>query len=242
MTEQGSIRFGDTDIDYLVTRSVRRKKTIEITLDHQDGILVAAPVETPSQHIADVVRKRAGWIIRTANGNIVQASRKQLVSGESLPYLGRQVRLYVGPSSVSQVTVSFSHWSFKVEIPLSLNGEKRRLMISKALEIWYRRRAAVRLNDRLDRWVSAVGCEPKDVLIRNQRQRWGSCSPDGALRFNWRVIQLEPSLIDYVVVHELAHLLIRNHSGQFWDVVGRVLPDYRLRRQRLKEAGAHVVL
>lgn len=242
MTEQGSVRFGDTDIDYVVTRSVRRKKTIEITLDHQDGILVAAPVETPSQQIADVVRKRAGWIIRTANGTILQASRKQLVSGESLPYLGRQVRLHIEPSSIRQIRVTFSHWSFRVEIPFSLNGENRRSLISKALERWYRGRATIRLNDRLERWVKAVGCKPKDVLIRNQRQRWGSCSPDGALRFNWRVVQLEPSLIDYVVVHELAHLLVRNHSGQFWDVVGRVMPDYRLRRKRLKEAGAHVVL
>lgn len=242
MTEQGSVRFGDTEIDYLVTRRVRRKKTIEITLDHQDGVLVAAPVETPSQQIADVVRKRAGWIIRTASASVLSPIRKQLISGESLPYLGRQVRLYVEHSDVQKVGVLFSHWSFKVEIPCRLNGDERRLRIANALEGWYRRRAAVGLNERLDRWAHVVGCEPKGVLIRNQRQRWGSCSPDGTLRFNWRVVQLEPSLIDYVVVHELAHLLVRNHSGQFWDAVGRVMPDYRLRRQRLKEAGAHVAL
>lgn len=242
MAERGSIRFGDTDIDYLLTRSVRRKKTIEITLDHQDGVLVAAPVETPSQQIADVVRKRAGWIIRTASDSVLSPVRKQLVSGESLPYLGRQVRLFVEPSDIRKVGVLFSHWSFKVELPYRLNGDERRLLIANALEGWYRCRAKVRLTDRIKRWVPMIGREPKDILIRNQRQRWGSCSPDGTLRFNWRVVQLEPSLIDYVVVHELAHLLVRTHSGQFWDTVGRVMPDYRLRRQRLKEAGARVVL
>ena len=189
MTEQGSVRFGDTDIEYQVTRSIRRKKTVEITLDHQDGVLVAAPVETPSQQIADVVRKRAGWIIRTASSSVLSPVRKRLVSGESLPYLGRQVRLYVEPSDVQKVEVLFSHWSFQVKIPYGLNGDERRLLIADGLERWYRRRAAIRLNDRLDRWVHVVGCEPKDVLIRNQRQRWGSCSPDGTLRFNWRVVR-----------------------------------------------------
>ena len=242
MTEQSSIRFGDTDIHYLVTRSGRRKKTIEITLDHQDGILVAAPVETPSQQIADVVRKRAGWIIRTASSSVLSPVRKQLVSGESLPYLGRQVRLFVEPSDVQRVGVLFSHWSFRIELPYRLNGDERRPLIADALERWYRRRAGVRLTDRIERWVPVIGCRPANLLIRNQRQRWGSCGPDGTLRFNWRVVQLEPSLIDYVVVHELAHLIVRSHSGQFWDEVGRVMPDYRLRRQRLKEAGGQVAL
>ena len=241
MGERGSVKFGETDIEYLVIRSVRRKKTIEITLDHQKGVLVAAPVETPSQQIADVVRQRAGWIIRTASNSALHSARKQLVTGESLPYLGRQVRLFVQPSDIQEVSVLFSHWSFKVELPYRLNGDERRLLIANALERWYRCRARARLTDRIKYWGPVIGREPKDILIRNQRKRWGSCSQDGTLRFNWRVVQLEPSLIDYIVVHELAHLLVLNHSGQFWDVVGRVMPDYSLRRQRLREAGVRVV-
>jgi predicted metal-dependent hydrolase len=242
MTELSSIRFGDTSIDYTVVRSVRRKKTIEITLDHQDGVLVAAPSDTPPQQVADVVRKRGGWIIRKATESILYPLRKELVSGESIPYLGRQAKLLVEPGNVKKVKVAFSHWSFRVALPYGLVGEERRSAIAQALEKWYKGRAADRLTDRVGRWAPEVGCEPREVLIRNQRQRWGSCSPDGTLRFNWRVIQVEPCLIDYVVVHELVHCLVRNHSASFWDEVSRVLPDYRVRRQRLKEAGMQVVL
>lgn len=242
MTETGSIRYGDTSIGYTVIRSRRRKKTIEITLDHQDGVLVAAPDDTPPQQVAEVVRKRAGWIIRKATKSILHPLRKELVSGESIPYLGRQAQLLVEPADVKKVDVTFSHWSFRVALPYGLVGEERRSAIAQTLEKWYKSRASARLTARVGRWAPEVGCEPKEVIIRNQRQRWGSCSPDGTLRFNWRVIQLEPGLIDYVVVHELAHCLVRNHSASFWDEVFRVLPDYRIRRQRLKEAGMQVVL
>jgi len=242
MTETGSIRFGDTLIDYTVVRSVRRKKTIEITLDHQDGVLVAAPIGIPPQQVAEVVSKRAGWITRKASESMLHPLRKELVSGESIPYLGRQAKLLVEPAEVKKVEVAFSHWSFRVALPYGLVGQERRSAIAQALERWYKGRAAERLTDRVGRWAPEVGCEPAEVLIRNQRQRWGSCGPDGTLRFNWRVVQLEPGLIDYVVVHELAHCLVRNHSASFWDEVSRVLPDYRTRRQRLREAGMQVVL
>ncbi len=78
---------------------------------------------------------------------------------------------------------------------------------------------------------------PPRVLIRDQRLRWGSCAPDGTLRFNWRVVMLKPSLIEYVVVHELAHLTHPNHSPSFWGLVTEVMPDAQERRARLREEG-----
>ena len=242
MTERGSVAFGDTNIDYTVLRSVRRKKTIQITLDHQEGILVAAPSGTPAKQIADVVRKRAGWIVRNRNRSVLNPVRKELASGESLPYLGKRVTLFVQAGEVNRVAVSFSHWRLRVKVPYGLAGDERRSEIANALGRWYKCRAVERLGDRVRYWTHIVGCEPGQVLIRDQRQRWGSCSADGTLRFNWRLIQVEPALIDYVVVHELVHLHLMNHSSQFWDEVARVLPDYRLRRQRLKESGADLVL
>jgi predicted metal-dependent hydrolase len=80
------------------------------------------------------------------------------------------------------------------------------------------------------------------VLIRAQRQRWGSCGPDGTLRFNWRILMAPPTLIDYVVVHELAHLRYKHHDSAFWAEVSRLLPDYQLRRARLKEVGPRLSL
>ena len=80
------------------------------------------------------------------------------------------------------------------------------------------------------------------MLIRDQRRSWASCAPDGTLRFNWRTMMLEPSLIDYIVVHELAHLQICRHSPDFWALVYGVMPDARHRRQRLRAVGGTLPL
>ena len=167
---------------------------------------------------------------------------KQFVSGESIPYLGRQVRLFVENASGNHATVRFRHWNFDIIAPAELEGARRRETIKRALGRWYRRRAQERLERAVSRWSKAIGCEPHAVLTRDQRQRWGSCAPDGTVRFNWRIVMAEPSLIDYVVAHELLHLRIRTHSRKYWDEMARVMPDYGTRRGRLKEFGAQLSL
>jgi predicted metal-dependent hydrolase len=242
MPERGAVAFEGATIDYTVIRSRRRRKTIEITLDHQDGVLIAVPWKTPRAHIADMVHRQAAWIVRNGNGSVNRSSRMQFVSGEVVPYLGKRATLLVESGEAMRASVTFSHWALKVVYPIGLAGEDRRSAILRALEGWYRHRAAARLAERVNHWAHAGGREPQRVLIRGQRRRWGSCSADGTLRFNWRIVQLEPSLIDYVVVHELAHLRHRNHSARFWAEVARVLPDYRLRRRLLKDAGPAIAL
>ena len=238
MTENGRVRFGSTVIKYSVVRSRRRKKTIEITLDPREGVLVAAPADTPPKKIEDVVRRRAAWIVRSSTERVLHCRRKDFVSGETLPYLGRQVRLFVECSDVRRVQVRFDHWSFRITVPSTLTGEARRSAIEAAMAAWYNNRARDRIGDRVGRWAGILGQSGPKVLTRNQRQRWGSCSPDGTLRFNWRIVMAEPALIDYVVVHEMLHLRIRDHSALFWTEIARVMPDYRLRRAKLKEVGA----
>ena len=91
---------------------------------------------------------------------------------------------------------------------------------------------------RVDRIGRLIGVRPKAVLIRRQRTRWASCGPDGTLRFNWRAIMAPPAILDYIVAHELAHLRVRAHNAEYWGVVAQAIPDYRLRRQRLRTLGA----
>jgi len=238
MNSKAQVKFGGTAISYTVVRSRRRRKTVEITLDPTEGVLVAVPSDTPAEQIEDIVRRRAGWILRRASDRLLEARRKDFVSGESLPYLGRQVRLFVESSSGGRVRVRFDHWSFHITVPRSLTGEARRTAMERSMTAWYRARALDRLQSRVERWAAIIGQERPRVLTRNQRQRWGSCSPDGTLRFNWRIVMAEPALIDYVVLHELLHLRIRNHSKEYWTEMARIMPDFRLRRTRLKEVGA----
>ena len=242
MSERGEVTFGNTTITFTVIRSRRRKKTVEVTLDPRDGVLVSAPWDTPPERITAVVAKRAGWIVRQASSEVLHPRRKEFVSGESLPYLGRLARLFVEHAHVRSVSVAFDHWSFRVVAPSDLADEQRRARIEDALVRWYKEHASERLSARTEYWARRAGYAPTAVLVRDQRQRWGSCSPDGKLRFNWRIVMAPPALIDYVVVHELAHLRERTHSAAFWAEVARLMPDYRPRRSRLKEVGPTLTL
>jgi predicted metal-dependent hydrolase len=243
VVEPGSVTLGATTIAYTIRRSQRRKKTIEITLDPGEGVLVSAPVKATATEVARIVHRRARWIIRKSTESVLRPRPKQFVSGESLPYLGRQVRLFVlrepqdDRIGRAHVSVTFDHWSFRVLAPDYLTGEDRRAAILHAIRRWYKQRAQERLEARVLLWSDKLGCQLTRIVTRDQRQRWGSCAPDGTLRFNWRIVMAEPALIDYVVVHELLHLKVRNHGPGFWAEMAAALPDYKLRRTRLKEFG-----
>ena len=242
MMERDSIRFGDTTIEYHVRRSERRKKTVEVTIDG-GGVQVAAPVDTPAGELQTLVRRRAPWIINHASDGMLAVAPKQFVSGETLPYLGRNVRMVFESVYARSAEVRFDHWRFDIKVPQDLDGEQRYQRVRNAIIAWYRRRAEVRLETGVKKWLPRFGGGPApDVLIRDQRQRWGSCAPDGTLRFNWRVVMLEPALVDYVVVHELAHLTVRNHSDDYWKLVSRIVPDAQERRRKLRDLGRFLPL
>lgn len=237
MTERGSCTIGDTTIEYTVNRSARRKKTIEITIDAVQGVLVAAPVRVSRERIKSVVRNRAEWIVCKVSESDSRPRPREFVSGESIPYLGRGVMMIVDPTDTDRATLKFDHWSFRIQAPALLNAADRRNLVRSELVDWYRKRAEDRVPSIVGRWIPRLGIEPTRVLVRDQRRRWGSCSADGTLRFNWRIVMAEPPVIDYLVVHEMLHLKTPNHSRSYWREFARTMPDYEVRRRRLKEIG-----
>lgn len=106
-----------------------------------------------------------------------------------------------------------------------------------AVVAWYRQHAQERLPERVLTWADELGLAAPRVLIREQRLRWGSCDASGTLRLNWRIVQAPTRLIDYVVVHELAHLLHRDHTRAFWATLAKVIPDYEADKMRLLKLG-----
>ena len=237
VAERGKVRFGDTTIEYEVRRSRRRKKTVQVTVDG-GGVQVAAPTTVPAGELQAIVRKRAPWILKHAREDALGLAPRRFVSGETLPYLGRNVRLVIEPKAAGAPEIRFDHWRLRVSIPDGLEGEERYRRIRRVVVDWYRTRAAARLRYGVQHWWLRLGNsgEPR-ILIRDQRQRWGSCAPDGTLRFNWRVMMLEPSLVEYIIAHELVHLKIKNHSQDFWQMLASLMPDVEHRRRRLREAG-----
>ena len=231
--ERHSIRVGDTTIEYEVLRSKRRKKTVQIRVKRGVVRVVVPSVATPGA-VRRAVRERAAWIISRLSQAPPEGVQKRFVNGESLPYLGQDFRIAVRFADVRSPEIRLDDGRFRVAVPPNLRGQRRHEAMHSAFVAWYRERAAVQVSECVDKWWTKLGRGEKSrVLIRNQRRRWGSCASDGTLRINWRIIMLEPALIEYIVVHELAHLSVRNHSPDFKKLMSSVLPDFGDRQKRL---------
>ena len=241
-TGRDRVDVGDATIEYEVRRSARRRKTVEITVE--DGsVRVAAPSSMPDRELRDIVRARAPWILRHVARATPETPSDPFVSGGTLPYLGRNIRMVVETAETPAAELRFDHSRFRIAVPPGLDAAERDVQIRSAAVAWYKARAAERLTACVERWWPRLGREaPSRVLVRDQRRRWGSCAHDGTLRFNWRVVMLEPALIEYVVVHELAHLTVPNHSPEFWAAVSAALPDVPDLRRRLREVGSALPL
>ena len=234
--ERDSVRMGDATISYQVRRSRRRKKTVSISV-HEDGVRVAAPMATPRSAIRSIVLKRARWILEPAARPAPTPVSQRLLTGETLPYLGRDIPVVVESLDVPAPEVLFDSRTLRVHVPRDLGEAERHNAAIRAVMAWYGSCALETLTASVERWRPLLGYdETPRVLVRNQRSRWGSCAPDGTLRFNWRLMMVEPNLIDYLVVHELAHLTHPNHSADFWKLVSSVIPDVQQRRKGLREA------
>ena len=182
-----------------------------------------------------MVQERAVWIGKR-QAALQDAQELRFADGETIAHLGREVPMVVDQTYAARVDIGLDGSRFRVSVPTDLPDEERHEECRLALIDWYRDRASEHLPTVVDRWWPQLGRggTPR-ILIRNQRRRWGSCAADGTLRFNWRVMLLDASLIDYIVVHELAHLTHMNHSPAFWDLVCRTVPDAQDRRKRLRE-------
>ena len=231
--ERDSVRVGDTTIEYEVRRSKRRKKTVHFMVE-RGIVVVVVPSDAKPGAIRRAVRDRAAWIINKLSQAPSEGLHKRFVNGESLPYLGEDVRIAVRLADVPSPEIRLDDGRFRVALPPNLRGKRRYEAMRQAFIEWYFERALDQVAECVDRWWPKLGRgEKSQVLIRNQRRRWGSCASDGTIRINWRIVMLEPALIECIVVHELAHLSVRNHSTDFKKLMASALPDVGDREKRL---------
>ena len=162
-------------------------------------------------------------------------SPREFVSGESVVYLGRHYRLKVHPEEGGEAKLR-GGWLHVC----ALAGPQQRAQAREAVIAWFRRHASERLPERVEAWRSKVGAPMPPVIVSDQQKRWGSCDRNGTIRLNWRIIQAPMRLVDYVVVHELVHLRHRGHDREYWQALGRVMPDYERRREDLMQRGTNL--
>ena len=233
--ETSAITWGDTRVEYAIRRSARRKKTVAVTVDPAGGVLLVAPEHFTTSRLDAVVRRKAAWIVqrrRHVEAHDPPLSPREFVSGESVLYLGRHYRLKVHRRETGDAKLR-GGW---LHVPAPA-GAGQTAAVRSALVTWLRRHAAERLPERVAAWRAKAGVAMPRVVIADQQKRWGSCDRNGTIRLNWRIIQAPMRLVDYVVVHELVHLRHRGHGRDYWQALGKIMPDYERRREDLRQRG-----
>ncbi|NLX63362.1 MAG: M48 family metallopeptidase [Clostridiaceae bacterium] len=237
-TEKYFIEYKNTKIFYTLTRSNR--KTIGLKIDKNGEVKVSVPLRLGKKQIEEAIRGKADWIInkiykvREMNLNIVP---RKFVSGEKLLYLGKEYILKVVDRDITRPEVCIQNDTISVYISQSLTKESRKQAVKETLIKWYRQYFSEIVNDRIEKYSLKLNATPCKVVIKDQKTRWGSCSVKGNINLNWRLVMAPVDIIDYVVVHELCHLKIMNHSKDFWLLVESVLPCYKEKRKWLKTYG-----
>ena len=239
MAFSGTIQFGNSAIFYCAIRRSRRQ-TFSVILDPEEGVIVLVPLDASDKEIGEIVRRKAVWILRHQSllASLRRRYARRYISGESYLYLGRHYQLLARRLTAERDSpVRLNQGKFIVDVPRNIDAERKSMWISRALQDWYVAKSHNRFPEIVERWVPKVGAVPNQVFIRDQRKRWGSCDSQGNLRLNWRLVMAPVSLIEYVIVHELCHLHIRDHSEDFWSMLKALMPDYESRRDRLRLSG-----
>lgn len=233
-----SIQFGKQTIPYTLKTSHRRK-TLSISVDQQ-GVTVISPSHVEIEKVEMILHKKAVWIIKQLSDfKEMQNNFKErsFLSGEKLPYLGRQYRLKVIKTDIHEPNFRFYQGRFLAELPKEMKEDKHREILYPLYVNWIKQRAIRFSYDRLKRFTIKLQQEPKNVIVKEQEQRWGSCTPSGNILLNWRIFLAPTSIIDYVLAHELVHLKHMNHSKEYWETLRMLLPDYEQRKEWLKING-----
>lgn len=233
ITHLHQIQYGETTIQYELTYTSR--KTLAISVHPDLRVTVDAPEEADFEAVEAKVRKRASWILkqqREFEKYLPHLPRKQYVSGESHRYLGKQYRLKVIQADYEQVKLT------RGQLEVHTLDKRDTAKIREQVEAWYlwqaRRVFRQQMREMFKRFHAFDLAYPK-LQIRALKARWGSCTPSGNIILNLKLMQVPKQYIDYVIVHELCHLIEHNHSKRFYLLLDSLMPDWRERRRELNE-------
>jgi predicted metal-dependent hydrolase len=236
MIESHQIKYGNSFIQYDVKFAAR--KTLEISVHPDLRVEVTAPLTTEPEAIESKVRKRASWILqqkRELELFLPHTPPRQYVSGETHRYLGRQYRLKLLEEPNSQPSVKLIR-GFLIVTTIDKTDQKR---VKQLVNDWYRKQAERVFAERFELlWLrfERLGVKERPTTkIRLMQSRWGSCTPAGTITLNLKLMQVPKSNIDYVLAHELCHVIEHNHSSKFYKLLGQVMPDWHHKREKLND-------
>ncbi len=227
-------------VAYRIIRTGRRK-SVGIEICPIKGLMVRVPVQMSRRRVRNILRDNAGWIgkrLDFLHARLGVRGRRRFNAEERLYFLGEcfTLNFFSTPPGRGAEVVK-KNGILAVGASIDISAPDYGNVIRAALIDWYRGQAGKILRERVAVYAPRVGVAPPPVRISDARRRWGSCGSRGRLNFSWRVVMASLPVVDYVVVHELCHLLRRDHSSEFWRLVQAVLPDYRVCCRHLRTEG-----
>lgn len=221
-------------VEYVLKRSAKRRRIV-FTVD-ENGLAVHVPLRTPERQVAEAIGKAEPWILRKlAEWERRKPRVRNWVCGELLDFLGRQLRLEL----VARGGPPVSRLRDDAVLEVSLAPPHAPAQVREAVVKWYRRHALTHFSDRVHHFCRMLDLPAPRLFLSNARTRWGSCTADGEIRLNWRLLQAHGHVIDYVVAHEVAHLRVLSHSTRFWRLVERLYPEYESAKAELSAMSEH---
>jgi predicted metal-dependent hydrolase len=219
-----------------IDRLVRsRRKTIALVVERDGSLTVRAPLRMAEIRIREFVATHETWIIKHQKKSREQAlpAAKQFMQGETFLFLGKSHPLTIVPGQ--RTSIKFDPSGFRLAKSALPKAEQ-------AFIRWYKKRAAEVITERAETLGKEHSFSYEKIRISSARTRWGSCSSKGTLSFTWRLVTAPPEVVDYVVIHELVHTKIKNHSKTFWGRVGEIMPRYKDHVRWLKQNGKYLTL
>jgi predicted metal-dependent hydrolase len=206
-----------------------RRKSIALIVQRDGSVIVRAPLRTSEKLIRDFVESKAEWVIEKQEQakKYADVPLKLYENGETFLFLGQAYPLEI--VSGQKILLSFSD-----KFNLAKNAASKAELVFTQ---WYKTQAKRIMTERVKYYAGLYGFKYQKIRISSARTRWGSCSSKGTLSFTWRLVMAPLIVIDYVVIHELVHLKVKNHSRKFWLAVSEIMPDYKKHVEWLKKNG-----
>jgi predicted metal-dependent hydrolase len=224
------ININGQSISYSLRPSLRARH-VRLVIKRETGLTIVHPLDYNIGRLPSLLKEKSAWILKNLARNsqsVRNDDTRVLRDGSCIPYLGRQLKIVKMhlPTLADSVRLDGDH--------LFINLNNHKIKLNRVVEWWYRKQAADLVPKKVAELGSRLRISYGRISIKKVKTRWGSCSHQGNLNFNWKLIMIPEPVVDYVIIHELCHRKEMNHSQKFWQLVGQYCPDWRQHRQWLK--------
>jgi predicted metal-dependent hydrolase len=208
---------------------------------------IVAPLQIPEHKLHKFVQAKQQWVTQALlkmaasspqNSGFVPSEYK---SGAEMTYQGKAYPVTILPTKLKRVKIEFID-GYRVHIPETMNPDEHKHQIREAVIRWMKKQTKQLVEQMVESHAAQKQLFPHSISIKTQKSRWGSCGIHNDININWLLIMAPKEVLEYVVVHELCHIKVKNHSSQFWSLVAEHLPDYQIRRNWLKKQGRSLMM